>query len=64
MTGIIREQMRLDLESLGWKCEEHGATDDWTVVVSKDGRSIISTGIDRQLVWNAAYREVLKLDSA
>ncbi len=60
MSSKIREQMQLDLESMGWKCEKHGIAGDWTVVVSKDGRSIVSTGIDLQLVWNAAYREALK----
>jgi len=60
MSGLLQEQMRQDLESLGWECEESHADGRWTTMLRRDGTSIVSTGVDRQLVWNAAYRDALR----
>jgi hypothetical protein len=58
--GKSTDQLKADLESLGWECREHGIVGDWTVTVSKGGKSIVNTGTDRKLAWNAAYRDAIR----
>ncbi len=60
MSGQIQEQMRRDLEALGWECHEEHSDGHWTTTVRKRETSIVSTGVDRKLVWNAAYRDTLR----
>lgn len=60
MGEVLIAQMRADLEANGWICEEQDDGDDWTVSVSRRDISITSTGVDRQLVWAAAYRDALR----
>ncbi len=61
MSGLLQEQMALDLKSLGWECQESESGGHWTTTLRRGEASIVSTGSDRKLVWNAAYRDALRL---
>jgi hypothetical protein len=60
MAGTLQEQMRADLRSLGWEITEIQFGIYWTTTLRRGEASIVSTGIDRQQVWNAAYRDALR----
>lgn len=60
MSDLFHEQMRQDLESLGWECNESHTDGHWTTIVRRGVMSIVSTGSDRRMAWNAAYRDALR----
>ncbi len=60
MSEQLPEQMRHDLEALGWECQENESSGHWTTTLRRGEASIVATGSDRQRVWNAAYRDALR----
>jgi hypothetical protein len=60
MSSKMQEQMQADFESLGWKCQESELDGRWTTTLIHKETSIVSSGTDRQILWNAAHRNALK----
>jgi hypothetical protein len=60
MSDTLRAQMQVDLEALGWECHESESAGHWTTTFTRNGMAIVSSGADRQMVWNAAYKDALR----
>jgi hypothetical protein len=60
MSGKAHPELKADLESLGWKCSESESDGRYTVMATLGESTIVSSGTNRQLVWNAVYRDAIR----
>jgi hypothetical protein len=60
MIGKVPSWIKAELESLGWKCSESEADGRYTVMATFGEMSIVSSGTNAQLVWNAVYQDALR----
>ena len=58
------DELRTELEALGWHCHESHTDGRWTIHLIKGERSLVSSGSDRRLIWQAVYLDAIREHSA